>query len=89
MTREEILQAFDDINFVYNDCTKYDTLKRMLEELTERKHGKWLDYEDVENSIYGHVTCLCSICGHVSQYKENYCMHCGSDMRGEEDERNI
>ena len=58
-------------------------------DVVEVKHGKWLDYEDVENSIYGHVTCLCSVCGHVSQYKENYCMHCGADMRGEDDERNI
>lgn len=35
MTKEEILQTFGDINHAYNDCTKYDTLKRMLDELTE------------------------------------------------------
>ena len=35
MTNEEILQTFSDINYAYNDCTKYDTLKRMLDELTE------------------------------------------------------
>ena len=35
MTREEILQTFSDINLVYNNCSKYDTLKRMLDELTE------------------------------------------------------
>lgn len=58
-------------------------------DVVERKQGKWIDYEDVENSIYGHVSCRCSICGHVSQYEENYCMHCGADMRGEEGERNI
>ncbi len=33
--KEEILQTFSDINYAYNNCTKYDTLKRMLDELTE------------------------------------------------------
>ena len=35
MTNEEILQTFSDINRAYNNSTKYDTLKRMLDELTE------------------------------------------------------
>lgn len=35
MTKEEILQTFSDINYAYNNCSKYDTLKNMLEELTE------------------------------------------------------
>lgn len=35
MTKEEILQTFSDINYAYNDSTKYDTLKRMLDELLE------------------------------------------------------
>ena len=33
MTKNEILEYFKDINHVYNDCTRYDTLKRMLDEL--------------------------------------------------------
>lgn len=79
MKREEILQAFDDINFVYNDCTRYDTLKRMLEELTERKRGEWLYlYED---------NYKCSICGlwwscTDSQINEmTYCPNCGAKMK--------
>lgn len=35
MTKNEILEYFKDINLVYNDCTRYDTLKRMLDELQE------------------------------------------------------
>ena len=35
MTNGEILQTFSDINHAYNNSTKYDTLKRMLDELTE------------------------------------------------------
>ena len=56
MTREEILQAFDDINFVYNDCTKYDTLKRMLEELTERKKPVFKTGESVYHVSYADGT---------------------------------
>lgn len=83
MTREEILQAFDDINFVYNDCTKYDTLKRMLEELIERKHGEWIQHVN-EPSLWS-----CSICKTViySEHEEDrlkfhkWCGCCGADMR--------
>ena len=35
MTKDEILEYFKDINHAYNDCTRYDTLKRMLDELQE------------------------------------------------------
>lgn len=35
MTTEEILQEFSDINHAYNNSSKYDTLKRMLDELIE------------------------------------------------------
>ena len=35
MTKEEILKYFKDINGAYNECTRYDDLKRMLEELEE------------------------------------------------------
>lgn len=34
MTKEEILQTFSDINHAYNNSSKYDTLKHMLDELT-------------------------------------------------------
>ena len=34
MTVNEILKEFEDINHYYNDCTKYETLERMLNELT-------------------------------------------------------
>lgn len=94
MTREEILQAFDDINFVYNDCTRYDTLKRMLGELTERKKGRWTKKEE-----YLDTPTVCTLCGHeYVEYVEgweweetgdlpNYCPNCGADMRGETDDK--
>lgn len=35
MTKQDILEYFKDINHAYNDCTRYDTLKHMLDELQE------------------------------------------------------
>lgn len=32
MTKEQILDHFKDINHAYNECTRYDDLKRMLDE---------------------------------------------------------
>ncbi len=33
MTKEDILYRFKDINLYYNDCTAYDNLSRMLDDL--------------------------------------------------------
>lgn len=35
MTKQEILDYFKDINEAYNDCTRFDSLSRMLDELLE------------------------------------------------------
>lgn len=37
MTKQEILNYFSDINFVYNDSSKHDTLARMLDELLKEQ----------------------------------------------------
>ena len=54
MTNQEILQTFSDINHAYNNSTKYDTLKRMLDELTEPCGdciSKKALLEEIENGI--------------------------------------
>lgn len=40
MTKEDILKYFKDINFAYNDCTKYDSLSNMLDELEKEQKAK-------------------------------------------------
>ena len=32
-------------------------------------------------------TCACSNCGHVCDMQDNFCRHCGADMRGEKNDR--
>ena len=54
-------------------------------EMTERPHGKWIKQE------WGYV---CSVCGesndyaydnNIHKFTDNFCPHCGADMRGEEE----
>ena len=64
MTREEILQTFSDINLAYNNCSKYDTLKRMLDELTEdmpsnQKMGQWIPVSERLPEPFEFVNCTC------------------------------
>ena len=40
MTKQEILDKFNDINFVYNDSSKHDTLSMMLDELLKEQEAK-------------------------------------------------
>ena len=35
MTKQDILDYFKDINAMYNECTRYDDLSRMIDELQE------------------------------------------------------
>lgn len=42
MTKLEILEYFNDINEVYNNCNMHDTLKHMLDEFeSEIKESEW------------------------------------------------
>lgn len=73
----DILNYFKDIDSYYNDCTRYDTLKRMLEDIVaetkedaERKTGKWVHGKELSREMIGDcVTAItydgwkCSECG--------------------------
>lgn len=69
--KEEILEYFKDINHAYNDCTRFDTLKRMLGELQEPKTGHWI----FDKHYY------CSECKSMGVDYWNYCPYCGAKMQ--------
>ena len=85
MTKQEILDKFNDIDFVYNDSSKHETLSRMIDELLKEQEAKWIHREDLDfkdklgcNHFHG----MCGNCGfihdfidgHTGQYK--YCPQC-------------
>ena len=41
--KAEILEYFKDINFYYNECMRYESLSRMLDELIEETESSLLD----------------------------------------------
>ena len=47
MTKQEILDKFNDIDFVYNDSSKHETLSRMLDELLKEQEARIQKYEYV------------------------------------------
>jgi hypothetical protein len=55
MTKNEILEYFKDINHAYNDCTRYDTLKSMINELQE-PCGDCIRREDALIALTGEYT---------------------------------
>lgn len=77
MTKEEILQEFSDINNVYNNCTRHDTLKHMLDELTEPNTGHWISHydEDAKEGWYE-----CGRCHTERALNTKFCPDCGCRM---------
>lgn len=64
MTKQEILDAFKDINFAYNNSSKYETLSDMLDELLkeqEPKKGHWI--MDPDGMDWNLSAWRCSECG--------------------------
>lgn len=48
----------------------------------ERKKGEWIDDYDPVN--FGEFRYKCSECGaRTVEWADNFCYHCGADMRGE------
>ena len=74
MNIDEILKEFEDINHMYNNSSKLDTLKMMLEELGQTNTAEWI--------IVGKTTFHyeCSICGGAGDKWDKFCKHCGRKM---------
>ena len=76
MTKQEILDKFNDIDFVYNDSSKHETLSRMLDELLK-------EHEAVEPKAekaildYQSWHYICGDCGGQIDIQDSYCRHCG------------
>lgn len=77
-TKEKILTLIRDINYAYNDCTMYETIKNLLEEMEEkREKAGWIE------DGYRNLPSVCSYCGNKGKRSWKYCPECGADMREE------
>lgn len=78
MTKHDILEVFKDIDFMYNDSTRLDTLSRMIDELQEEQQKKPVK-PSVAKAIYD-PNCWYYVCGECSMpidIQDNFCKHCG------------
>ena len=56
-------------------------------DVRENVHGWWIDDYDPVN--FGEFRYKCSECGaRTVEWADNFCYHCGADMRGEQNENN-
>jgi hypothetical protein len=51
MTKQEILDRFSDIDFVYNDSSKHETLSRMLDDLLKEQQ----EQIDTQKENFAHL----------------------------------
>ena len=90
---DRILDEFKDINYAYNDCTKFDTMKSMLNDVVTVRHGEWIWLSSTYDRIPCEMRYRCSVCRHeeITHYgKEpwhNYCPNCGAKMDGGKNDR--
>ena len=85
MTKQEILDIFNDIDFVYNDSSKHETLSRMLDEL--------LKDQDVVEPYQHDAVWLCGNCEKEvvgwdddidgKEYRYPFCRQCGKSVKWE------
>lgn len=83
--KKQILEEFKDINYAYNNATKYDTLERMLNELIQDSEpiGYWIDRSNGGRILYPWMeNGECCKCGSFGSRGWNFCPICGLKMKG-------
>ena len=79
MTKQEILDRFNDIDFVYNDSSKHETLSRMLDELLKEQESV-KPYRSKYGKTWHCGNCDQVICSSRSEFS-NYCRNCGRKVK--------
>ena len=93
MTKQEILDYFQDINHYYNDYTRYNSLLKMLDELIEEIDGKQIPKKPINQRLAsgiigdnGIMQGECPCCGEyvIGNYYGEYCGCCGQALDWDE-----
>ena len=67
MTKQEILDKFNDIDFVYNDSSKHETLSRMLDELLKEQETHKFFVDESGKITPLPVVVRCKDCKHFDE----------------------
>ena len=91
ISRQAVLDALDEIEAEVADGYGYQYAKwreyfaEMPSAQPEPKRGRWIYKNDLITAPTGYWECSECKEGRLL-YEENFCPHCGADMRGETDE---
>lgn len=82
MTKREILDEFNDINYVYNNTSKHETLSWMLDELLNEQEAVPVDTKMIgmPNGTDIEVFC-CPDCRMVLDESFHFCPNCGQAVK--------
>ena len=80
------IEAIELLKNLPNDLPYKDSVKRVLmqaptADVVEVRHGEWLVWENLPNTIYGRDTLfVCSECTAKFANTSKYCPYCGAKM---------
>ena len=75
MIKEEILNYFKDIDAMYNDSSRHETLSKMLDELLKEQEAVVHPEPSCEMTYI--TDCCCDLCGVQLIREDNFCRCCG------------
>lgn len=86
MTKQEILDEFDDINYVYNNSSKHETLSWMLDELLEEQEPVLLKNQHKPGGHFINANSpwisRCPKCGKKIEGRQTrFCKYCGQAVK--------
>ena len=85
MTKQEILEEFNNINYVYNNSSKHETLSWMLDELLKEQEA--IEPKEIINDFYPvgdyrrTLGWHCGKCGRTLMGDGNFCSYCGQAVK--------
>ena len=90
MTKNDILDYFKDINYVYNNSNQLDTLSSMIDELLKEQEAVkpiFIETTRTHEAGFMEVSIKCGNCKSKVQYypeRWKYCPNCGRKVKWDE-----
>ena len=77
MTKQEILDEFNDIDFAYNNSSKHETLSMMLDELLKEQE----EVPVIQREVMHMLVWCCGSCGVPITDGDKFCRMCGKKVK--------
>ena len=78
--KEQILDEIKDINYAYNECNKYITIKNLLDEMEEEQNAPMLVINENGDCPACHSDNFYTMYDMMDSDHYNYCAYCGQRL---------